>query len=141
MKKYFAPFLLLSVLLLAACGESDSLLSKLGGTWEVDYDETIKCTLALQGSSEASPEQFAAIKVAIRNALGEGAYIGLDTSKKTISAKMMDEKFEGVPFKVARTKDNAVTIVYDNREDTFEVRDNDRLQVVNGGGVLVLKRR
>ncbi len=141
MRKYFAPFVLLPILFLAACGDSDPLVSKLGGTWEVDYDETIKSTLALQGSSEATPEQFAAIKVAIRNTLGEGAYIGLDTSKKTISAKMMDEKFEGVPFTIARAKDNAVTIVYDNREDTFELRDNDRLQVVNGGGVLVLKRK
>ena len=72
---------------------------------------------------------------------GQDAFMAIDVSKKTISAKMMEERLDAVPFKVEKVKNHMVTISYDNREDTFLVRDDDRLQVTNGGGALVLRKK
>ena len=143
MKKHLCWILLLPVLCLGACGElgSSATTAKLSGTWVVDYDETVAATLALQGIKSTTPEQLEAVKDAIKAALGQDAFMAIDVSKKTISAKMMEERLDAVPFKVEKVKNHMVTISYDNREDTFLVRDDDRLQVTNGGGALVLRKK
>ncbi len=140
MKKLLFP-VLLCLLLVAGCGaKQDPLVKAMNGRWEVDYDETAKATLALQGVSDLSPEQVAGVQNAMHQALGAGAFFAFDTRKMTFSCKIASEKIDAVPFKVVQITGRTVQISYEGMDDLITVREDGLLQITGGGGSLVLRK-
>ncbi|MDL2272044.1 hypothetical protein LJC23_03315 [Desulfovibrio sp. OttesenSCG-928-I05] len=139
MKRASLLVLALTLTLFAgACGDSDTVLTKLNGAWAIDLNATIENNPEMK-KSIPDGEAGNMARSMLEGMLGS-MELTFDTKAGTVSGSFGGQSFEAQKYGEAKVNGDNVELTVNGESSTITVKDNE-MRMKSGAGIVVFTRK